>query len=180
MKDGKTLKYGSGEGPCDVIATPVVVKDRVYIAIGQEPEQGDGAGAMNCIEPRSATGDISQTGRVWTNASIGRSVSTAAVADGLVYVSELAGIVHCFDAATGTEIWKHDTEGHIWGALYVADGKIYVGNENGQLVILATGKTDKLIATIDLKDAIYSTPVAANGVLYVGTAANLFAFKSSK
>ncbi|HWE01778.1 MAG TPA: PQQ-binding-like beta-propeller repeat protein [Tepidisphaeraceae bacterium] len=177
VKDGKPLKYGSGDGPCDVIATPVVMNDRVYVAIGQEPEQGDGAGAMNCIEPRGATGDISRTGRLWTNAGIGRSVSTAAVADGLVYVAELAGIVHCFDAATGAEIWKHDTEGHIWGAAYVADGKIYVGNENGQLVILTAGKEKKLLGTIDLKDAIYSTPVAANGVLYVGTAANLFAFK---
>jgi outer membrane protein assembly factor BamB len=179
-KDGKPLKYGSSEGPCDVIATPVVANDRVYVAIGQEPEQGDGAGAMNCIEPRGATGDITQTGRVWTNASIGRSVSTAAVADGLVYVSELAGIVHCFDAASGAEVWKHDTEGHIWGASFVADGKIYVGNENGQLIILAAGKEEKVIGTIDMKDAIYSTPVAANGVLYVGTAANLYAFKSSK
>jgi len=179
-KNGKPLKYGLPDGPSDVIATPVVLNDRVYVAVGQEPEQGDGAGAMNCIEPKNLTGDITQSGRVWSNVKIARSVSTASIADGLVYLCDLSGVVHCLDAGTGKELWNHDTEGHIWGSTLVADGKIYVGNENGQLTILAAGKEKKLIANVDLKDPVYSTPVAANGVLYVGTGNNLFALEAKK
>lgn len=180
VKNGKTLKYGSQDGPCDVIATPIIVNDRIYVAVGQEPEQGDGAGAMNCFEPRSGAGDITETARIWAVANIGRSVSTAAVDGGLTYVSDLAGIIHCYDAATGAEVWKHDTEAHIWGAVLVADGKVYVGNENGQLLILAAGKAKKVLATIDLKEAIYSSPIAANGAVYVATAGNLYAFEVKK
>lgn len=180
LKNGKPIKYGQPDGPSDIIATPVVLNDRVYIATGQEPEQGDGAGALNCIEPKNASGDITQTGRAWTNASLGRSVSTVSIADGLIYVAELNGIVHCLDASDGHEYWKDDTEGHIWGSTLLADGRIYLGNENGQLFILAAGKVKKVIATIDMKDAIYSTPVAANGVLYVGTGVNLYAFEVKK
>ena len=52
-RNGKPQKYGTPDGPSDVIATPVVYNDRVYIAVGQEPDQGDGAGAMNCIDPKA-------------------------------------------------------------------------------------------------------------------------------
>jgi outer membrane protein assembly factor BamB len=176
-KDGKPVKYGSQEGPSDVIATPVIAGGRVYVAIGQEPEQGEGAGAMNCIDPTKA-GDISQTGRVWVNEKIGRSVSTASVADGLVYVAELSGFVHCLDASTGEEVWKHDTEGHIWGSTLVADGKVYIANENGILTILASGREKKALGTIDFKDAMYATPVVASGVMYLATGTNLFAISS--
>jgi outer membrane protein assembly factor BamB len=135
---------------------------------------------MNCIEPKALTGDISQTGRAWTNVSIGRSVSTAAISDGLVYLADFAGIVHCLDAQSGTEYWKHDTEGHIWGSALVADGHVYIGNENSQFFVLAAGKEKKVIATIDMKDPIYSTAVAANGVLYIGTSVNLYALEVKK
>ncbi len=179
-KNGKILKYGLPEGPSDVIGTPVIVNDRIYVAIGQEPEQGDGAGAVNCIAPSAGVGDISRSGSIWTNTKIGRSVSTASVSDGLVYIADLAGQVHCLDSSTGQELWSHDTEAHVWGSTLVADGKIYVGNENGQLTVLAVGKEKKVIGAVDLKEAIYSTPVAANGVLYVGTAGNLYALEVRK
>ena len=31
----------------------------------------------------------------------------------------------------GELYWKHDTMSHIWGSTLVADGKVYVGNEDG-------------------------------------------------
>jgi len=177
MKAGKPLKYGSPDGPNDVISTPVISNNRVYVATGQDPEQGDAPGAMNCIDPTRGAGDISQAGRVWTNGGIGRSISTAAVANGLVYIAETTGIVHCLDAGTGKEYWNHDTEGHIWGSTLLADGKLYFGNENGVLSVLAAGKQKQVIGTIDLKEAIFSTPVAANGVLFAGTGSNLYAIR---
>ncbi|HET6249449.1 MAG TPA: PQQ-binding-like beta-propeller repeat protein [Tepidisphaeraceae bacterium] len=179
-KNGKPQKYGLPDGPSDVLSTPVVLNGRIYISIGQDPEQGDGSGAMNCFEPKDKTGDITQTAKIWSNPHIGRSVSTAAVADGLVYIAELSGLVHCLDAGDGHEYWNHDLESHVWGSTLLADGRIYVGNENGQVVILAAGKEKKVIGTIDLKDAIYSTPIAANGVLYVGTGVNLYALEGKK
>ena len=172
-KDGKPIKHSDPEGPCEIIATPVIHGDRVYVAIGQEPESGEGLGCFTCIDA-TRTGDITNTGKIWSDPNIGRSVSTASVMDGLVYVADFVGNVYCLDAASGREYWKHDTEGHIWGSTLVAEGKVYIGNDSGTLTVLAAGREKKVISKIDMKDPIFSSAVAADGVLYINTASNLY------
>jgi len=176
IKNGKPIKYGLPEGPSEVLATPVISGGRVYVAVGQEPEQGDGVGCLNCIDA-SKNGDISQSGLIWRNQTIGRSLSTVAIADDLLYIAEFAGIIHCLDLSHGTEVWAHDTEAHVWGCTLVADRKVYAGNESGILAVLAMGREKKVLASIDMKDPIYSSPVAANGVLYVATQSQLYAIE---
>jgi outer membrane protein assembly factor BamB len=178
MKSGKPLKHSQPEGPSEVIATPVIYKDRVYVGIGHDPENGDGLGCFNCIDA-TKTGDITATGKIWINEKIGRTMSTASIADGLLYVPDFSGIVHCFDADNGKAYWVHDTEGQIWGSTLLVDGKIYVGNENGTVMILAAGKQKKVILAIDFKDPIYASPIAANGILFIATGTNLYAIQGN-
>ena len=179
-KDGKPVKYQptAAGSPSEVVATPVVHDSRVYLAIGQSPENGDGNGAMSCIDG-TKTGDITRSGAVWRYDKINRSVSTASVADGLVYVADFAGFVYCLDAASGKEVWKLDTQARIWGSTLLADGKVYAGNENGTLLVLAAGRELKKLAEIDFAAPILSTPVAANGVLYVATDKHLYALQNT-
>jgi len=113
-------------------------------------------------------------GRKWT---FGRTISTAAVADGLCYVGELEGILHCFDANTGKEYWQHDLSKQTWSSPYVVDGKVYMGSDNAYLCIFEHGKEKKKIAEIDMGAVVRATPVAANGVLYVMTEEQLYAIK---
>jgi hypothetical protein len=134
-QNGKPLKYRDAKGPSEIIATPVIVGGRVYIPIGQDPEHGTGAGALSCITVEAQAGGKLVPSVVWQNKEVGRSMSTPAVAGGLVYVPELAGIVHCVDAATGKSVWRHDAESNVWGSVLVADGKAYVGNESGELLV---------------------------------------------
>lgn len=176
IKNGKQLKHSDADGPSEIISTPVVYKDRVYVAIGHDPENGDGIGAFTCIDA-TKTGDITASGKIWVDEKVGRSISTASIGGGLVYLADFPGIVHCLDAETGKAYWTHDTEGHVWGSTLLGDGKVYVGNENGTLTILAAGKEKKVIGAIDFKDPIFSTPVAADGVLYVATGTNLYAIQ---
>ncbi len=72
-------------------------------------------------------------------------------------------------------LWKHDTLGHIWGSTLVAGGHVVIGNEDGLLFILEAGREKKLVAEIEFPGPIYSSPVVANGVLYVSTMSHLFA-----
>ncbi len=44
-KDGKKIPYATPPGPSELIGTPVLYKEKVYCAIGQDPEHGDGVGA---------------------------------------------------------------------------------------------------------------------------------------
>ena len=65
---------------------------------------------------------------------------------------------------------------HIWGSTLVADGKVYCGDEDGDFVVFAASKEKKILSKINLGAPVYSTPVVANGVLYVHSNTHLFAF----
>ncbi len=177
-KDDKPLRYATSKGPSEIIATPVFYKNRAYIAIGQDPEHGDGVGQLSCIDV-SKRGDISETGAIWVYQDIGRTISTVSIKDDLLYIAEYAGKIHCLDADTGKPYWIYDTQSRIWGSTLVADGKVYIGNEDGDLVILKAGKTMGLINKVNFGSPIYSSPIVANGTLYVASQTHLFAISKS-
>ena len=188
LRDGKEIPYYDGDkrksnspnksdgsylGPSQIIATPAFHEGRVYVAIGQDPAHGRGRGLLHCIDA-SKTGDITRTGCVWTYDGLDRSIATAAVADGLVYLVDIAGRLHCIDAKTGERCWVHETNDETWGGPLVADGKLYFGNKQ-DFYIMAAGREPKLLSTIRMSAPIYSTPVVANRVLYVASNRYLWA-----
>jgi outer membrane protein assembly factor BamB len=163
----------------EVIATPVIYQDRVYIANGQEPEHGQGVGHMYCIDA-TKRGDITTTGMVWHYNKISSSMSTAAIKDGLVYEADLNGFLHCLDAKTGQLYWTHDMLAVIWGSPLLVDGKIYLGDEDGDVVVMQEGKTKKVIAEMKFASSVYSTAVPAHGVLFISTRNQLYALAETQ
>jgi outer membrane protein assembly factor BamB len=162
----KTRNYG--------ISTPVFSAGQVFMSVGQDPDHPNGVGHTYCINP-AHKGDITDSGRVWQYDRIGRSISTAAVADGLVYVADMKGVLHCLDVKTGKPYWTYDSLSPVWGSPLVADGKVYIGDQDGDVAVLGAGTDLKKIAEIDMGASVYSTPVPANGVLYVMTRFDLYA-----
>jgi outer membrane protein assembly factor BamB len=177
VKDGKPIKYPAAEGPSEINSTPVFYKGKVYVAIGQDPEHGEGVGHLLCIDP-TGTGDVTKSKLVWDYKGIKRSISTVSIdpANGLLFIGDFSGFVHCLDAATGKLQWIHDMKAHMWGSTLVADGKVYVGDEDGDFAILASSKEKKLISETNLGYPVYGTPVVANGVMYVLNQSYLYAF----
>ena len=175
-EDGKAIKYPAAEGPSEINATPVFYNNRVYIATGQDPEHGEGVGHLVCLDP-TKSGDITKSGAIWSYKGIKRSISTVSIdpGNGLLFVSDFSGYVHCLDADTGELHWIYDMKAHMWGSTLVADGKVYVGDEDGDFVVLASDKKMTLLSETYFPAPIYSTPVVANGVLYVATQSHLYA-----
>jgi outer membrane protein assembly factor BamB len=161
----------------ELIATPVIYQDIVYIANGQDPEHGEGVGHMYAIDG-TKRGDITKTGLVWHFDKIRRSISTAAVADGLVYISDFSGYLHCLDAKTGQPYWQHDLLAAVWASPFLIDGKVFLGDEDGDIVVLAHGKEKKVLAEMNMGSAVYGTIVPANGVLFINNRSQLFAIAS--
>jgi outer membrane protein assembly factor BamB len=113
------------------------------------------------------------------NYVFGRTMSTAAIHDGLVYIAEMAGFVHCLDAKTGAQQWVYDTKQDTWCSTYWVDGKIYFGNDAGQVFIFEHGRKAKLVGQpIDVEGKVRATPVVANGVLYIVTENKMYAIKA--
>ncbi len=160
--------------PCDIIATPVCDRNRVYVAIGGDPVHGSRncKGCLVCIDA-TQTGDVTRSGKVWSYDELNASLSTVAVTDGLVFAIDEASVIHCLNADTGLKYWTYalkDDEGQINSALLVADGKVFVGN-----TILAADKTLKVISTIENCSHGSSVPCVANGVLFIVMGKSLWA-----
>ena len=165
----------------NIISTPVVYDDKVFLAVGQDPEHGEGVGHLWCIDA-SQTGDVTETAGIWHfgDEQFNRTMSTVAIADGLLYISDLSGFLYCLDVNTGDLYWKHDTFAAIWGSPYVVDGKVYLGDEDGEVVVLKAGKTEQVLFENNMGSAVYTTPVAKDGVLYIVTRNMLVAIEEKK
>lgn len=184
FKDGRPIKYPSADGPSEIIATPVFYKNRVYVSIGQDPEHGEGVGRLVCIDA-TQKGDVTKTALIWEYEKIHRTISTVSIdpESGLLFVADYSGFVYCLDAETGREYWVYDMKAHMWSSTLAADGKVFASDEDGDFVILPAKKgfnpdTDKPIFDTWFDAPIYSTPVVANGTIFVATQTHLYAIEN--
>jgi outer membrane protein assembly factor BamB len=158
----------------EVISTPVIYDDKIYISNGQDPEHGEGVGHFYAIDP-TKRGDITKTGMIWHYDKIRRSISTPAIKDGLVYQADFSGFLHCLDAKTGQAYWVHDMFAAVWSSPILIDGKLYLGDEDGDVVVMQEGKTLKVLGEYNMGSSVYSTATPANGVLFISNRNQLYA-----
>jgi outer membrane protein assembly factor BamB len=199
------FKLGGKGTRNELIAAPVVHEGRVYIATGQDPEHGDGVGHLWCIDPTGKRGDISPrgdnfdpaarvnqgSGLVWhfggsytivqdgkpqEELRFQRSLSMCGIADGLLFVTTFSGYVYCLDAQTGQQYWVYDLYCSLWGSPLIADGKVYVGTEEGDVVVFEARRQCRKVAVNEMVRAICNAgPIAANNRLYILTKSHLYA-----
>jgi outer membrane protein assembly factor BamB len=174
-KDSEWVLGGRGTRN-NLISTAVFYDDKIYIGVGQDPEHGEAPGHFYAIDA-TGKGDVTATHAVWHRGGeeFNRTISTAAIADGIVYIADLSGFLYALDAATGQHYWTYDAFAAIWGSAFVADGRVYLGDEDGDVVILKAGKELVEIAELNMGGSVYTTPVAKDGVLFVATRNRLFA-----
>ncbi len=215
-------KKGDREMDNYIISTPVVVGARLYVGLGVYPDHHHATRYSHfvCLDV-SKTGDVSpksydakdpanqKSALVWAfggpinpppakgrQVNFGRTIGTAAVHEGLVYITEEMGYLHCLDAKTGQRYWEHDFKASIWGSPYYVDGKVYVGTQDGDVVIFAHGKECKYLLdgkpheatpanykrlpSASMDDNGVSTPMVFGGVLYIMTTSKLYAIANGK
>ena len=107
----------------------------------------------------------------------GRTLSTCAIHDDLLYTADLSGWFYCLDANTGQKYWDHSMNAATWASPYWVDGKVYMGNDDGNIVIFKHGKKKEIVNEVDMGEKVRATPVVANGVLYVMSETKLYAIK---
>jgi outer membrane protein assembly factor BamB/HEAT repeat protein len=156
-----------------IIASPVFADGRVFIAMGQSPGHGDGPSFIHAISP-NGQGDVTKSGLLWTSHEVGRVVGTPIVKDGLLYVGDLGGTIHCLDATNGAHLWKHETDKAIWGCILLAGDRLYVGNVDGSMTILRPGRHKELLGQINMDAPLYSRPAVIGDALYLATAYRLY------
>jgi outer membrane protein assembly factor BamB len=221
-----------------IIGTPVICDGLVYVAVGEDPEHGEGAGHLWCIDP-TKRGDVSpdlaynskdpktpiapkrlqavepekgdfarpnpNSAAVWHygaeldaqgkevkrefNDTMHRTLGSVAIKDNILYIADYSGLFHCLDAKTGKRHWVYDMLAASWGSPLIVDGKVYIGDEDGDVAIfkhsadpnVAMKKTDgemkPFYGEINMGNSVYSTPVVADNVLYIANRTHLFAIE---
>ena len=176
---GSKWELGGRGTKNNVISTPVIWNDMVYVGVGQDPEHGEGVGNFWVVAPKDGAGDLTDKGAVvWHmgGEEFHRTLSTAAITDdGLLFIADLSGFLYCHDARTGKRHWTYDVFAAIWGSAFVADGKVYIGDEDGDVAVLAASNEKKLLHEVNMGAAVYTTPVAHDGTLFVASRTSLFA-----
>jgi outer membrane protein assembly factor BamB len=172
-KDARWLPRPGVLSRSSIIASPVFADGRVFVAMGMSPGHDNGPSFMYAISP-NGQGDVTESRLLWTSREVGRVVGTPIVKDGLLYVADLGGTVHCLDAATGAQIWKHETNAAIWGCLLLAGDRLYAGNVEGTMTVLRAGRQKELLAEIEMDAALYSRPAVVGDALFLATAHRLY------
>ena len=147
--------------------------------MGQDPEHGEGVGDLHCIDA-TKTGDVTQDG-----SNLGLQGYRPLDLHGLhprrpALRCRIRGQVHCLDAETGKVYWVHDMKAHIWGSTLVADGKVYVGEEDGSFVVLSAGKGKEAHQQDRFRRAGLRVTGRGQRGVYVNTHTHLYAIAKDK
>ncbi len=162
------------ESPSNIFGMPVFLDGKLYVAGGGDIFWGKNEAWLKCIDVKALGGGL-RTNALWTYSLEKHVMSTPAIYNGLVFISDCGRKMHCVEAATGKPFWTDDIKGDAWASPYVADGKVYLGTRSGNFYVWAAAKEKQLLTELDLKSPISGTVTAANGVLYLATMQNLYA-----
>ncbi|HTT61317.1 MAG TPA: PQQ-binding-like beta-propeller repeat protein [Bryobacteraceae bacterium] len=159
--------FNPGKNPAyRIIASPVVYGDVVYAPTRVRPLIAFRAGGR---------GDVSQSHKLWEFMN-GPDVPTP-VTDGQYFYSvNDRGIVWCLNARTGEEIWggKRVRPATYSASPVLADGRLYIINEEGLTTVIKAGPQFEVLAENDLNDYTLSSPAISDGHILIRTAKFLY------
>jgi hypothetical protein len=167
---------GGGDIP---VPTPVIGFDNVYITSSH--------GRMRPIYAikLDAVGDVTPTDEknlnehvAWFYPRKGAYMPTPLFYGDYLYVCRINGILLCYDAKTGEEIYKQrvgSMQGAFTASPIAADGKLYLAGDYGDVHIVQAGPEYKLLATNELHESCLASPAISGNLLFVRTIGHLFA-----
>ncbi len=115
-------------------------------------------------------------GKIAWEEEMHRTCGTVAIKDDILYVADFSGLFHCLDAKTGKVHWTYDMLAASWASPLIVDGHVYISDEDGDICVFrhTTEKHDP-VAEINMGNSVYTTPVVANGVLFIANRTHVFA-----
>ena len=159
--------------------TPIFTDDMFVVVSGRGPERpifvvrAGARGDLTLPEGKSNSEAIA-----WSRTGRGSYMPTPLIYNGILYVLANNGLLDAYNLRTGEEVYRQRLPlvGSGFSASPVAsDGKLYLSNEDGEMLVIAAGQKFTHVATNSMGELLMATPALSDGVMYVRTSASLFA-----
>jgi outer membrane protein assembly factor BamB len=178
------LLWSVGKHSEIVVPTPFVAHDLIFIASGYSPIQ-----PIVAIRP-TARGNFGLKSEeyseqvAWSTQRNGPYMPTPIVYGDYLYVCSNAGVLTCYYAKTGTEVYKKRMTARGGSLAFTAspvaaDGHLYFAAEDGRVLVVKAGPEYDLVATNPSGGSILATPAISEGVFFVRTSNRLMAFQQA-
>jgi outer membrane protein assembly factor BamB/protein tyrosine phosphatase (PTP) superfamily phosphohydrolase (DUF442 family) len=164
--------------------TPIFSDDILVVVSGRGPERpifvvkAGGRGDLTLPEGKTSSDAV-----MWSKTGRGSYMPTPLIYNGILYVLANNGTFDAYNLKTGEEIYRQrlPVVGSGFSASPVAaDGKIYLSNEDGEIMVVSAGEKFNHIATNSMGELLMATPALSDGVMYVRSAGSLFAIGKKK
>jgi outer membrane protein assembly factor BamB len=159
--------------------TPIFTEELIVLASGRRPEQpifvlrAGARGDLTLPEGKSSSAAV-----VWSRERRGPYMPTPLIYKGVLYALANNGVFDAYDLATGEDLYRaripHLGSGFSASPV-AADGKIYLSNEDGEMIVVRAGRQFEHVATNSMGELLMATPALSNGVMYVRSSRSLFA-----
>jgi outer membrane protein assembly factor BamB len=174
---GKELWRANGLNPDNnqfyrIVASPVIFNEVIYAPTRVKPLLALKSGGR---------GDITTSHVIWSTSN-GPDVPTPVTDGKYFYIVNDRGIMWCLDAKTGQEIYGQQRikPGDYSASPVLADGKIYVTNEEGLTTVVKAGPKFEVIAENPLNDYCLSSPAISDGQIFIRTGGQLYCIANKK
>jgi outer membrane protein assembly factor BamB len=162
--------------------TPIAAASLIVVASGRRPEQPifvvrAGARGDLTLEP----GRESSASVAWSRTRRGPYMPTPLAYRGVLYVLGNNGVFDAYELGSGKELYRERVP-HLGSGFsaspVAADGKIYLSNEDGEMIVVEAGGVFRHVATNRMGELLMATPALSDGVMYVRGTSHLFAIGS--
>ena len=169
---GKELWRAAGLNPDNnpsyrIVASPIAFDGIVYAPTRVKPLLALRAGGR---------GDVSKSHLVWSTNN-GPDVPTPVTDGKYFYVVNDRGVMYCFDAKTGTELYGQQRikPGTYSASPVLADGRLYATSEDGITTVVKAGPQFEVLSENSLGEYTLSSPAVSDGQLFIRTSKHLYA-----
>jgi outer membrane protein assembly factor BamB len=150
------------------IPTPVFHDGIIYMSRGYR------SSPFMAIRP-AGKGDVAATHVTWKVANGAPYISSLVYYDGLIYMTGDVGVLSVADAKTGERVYQERVGGVYTASPVAGDGKVYLVSEDGETIVVAAGRTPKVLERNKLNARQLASPAIAGGRLFIRSDDALYA-----
>src|SRR6476660_522094 len=151
----------SHDGSNRIVASPVVFGDLIVVPSRERPMLALKSGGR---------GDVTRSHLLWTFMN-GPDVPSPVTDGQYLYSINDRGIMWCLDARTGREVYGRQRlrSATYSGSPVLADGKIFVTDEDGVTSVVRAGPRFEILGQNDLDDYTLSSPAVSDRQIFIRT-----------